>query len=714
MKRVGWSRGLLGLVVAVSLALANAPAAAAAPTCTDSWVGGGGNWFVASNWSTGSVPGPNDAVCITAPGDYTIDVPGGPAGPTAGQALADTLQLGATSGTQKLAIEADNSCGDTTGAGGLEVFNHGGASTAASIGANGQVELTQSANTCSGVTNPSSLKVDAGALVNAGAITSDADGVAASAVTRRAIQGSVSNAGGTVTIDVDTTWSGATFDNAGAVGFSAVATMTVPAGTGATVVNDDGGTFGGGYPGGYLFVDSGNTFRMAARTGPSLAYSRPGGTPTVVIHSATLAYTGAAPSNIQIDGQSTLVGQVPSGSLLAIDCSGTEPAVIHTTSFTNAGFIGLYGGRPEPCKSTRTLDVDSAAGPGTGTLTNTGEIEGFGAIAGNVINSGRINPGDSFAPCSPCFGAWTPGQITVGGNYAQGPAGILGIINFITGTTTTLPNSQLSVGGTASIGGTLDMLNGTGGQLSTGNAFRILTAASVTGKFAELTGQPDPVFAVAYVPVYHATDVTVEVVKLPKLSVKLAGIGSGTVYSWQTLFSCTSGSCTMGFSPGRTVTLNATPSPHTTFNTWRSTFVGWSGACHGTGPCKLTMNGDRSVTATFTRVVRPRCTLALKSRRPKPTLTAVAACKQAAHLKLTGTVTEWLGSGRRARTRRFQVRPVLRKAGGSRTTTLVIRLPRAVLTALQQGRRAAIRLTLQATGPGGTAHASTRRITLRS
>jgi len=30
-----------------------------------------------------------------------------------------------------------------------------------------------------------------------------------------------------------------------------------------------------------------------------------------------------------------------------------------------------------------------------------------------------------------------------------------------------------------------------------------------------------------------------------------------------------------------------------------STFVGWSGACTGTGSCAVTMNAAKSVTATF-------------------------------------------------------------------------------------------------------------------
>jgi hypothetical protein len=250
-------------------------------------------------------------------------------------------------------------------------------------------------------------------------------------------------------------------------------------------------------------------------------------------------------------------------------------------------------------------------------------------------------------------------------------------------------------------------------QFTPGDAYRVLTATNVSGTFAKVTAGPlRPPDSVEYVPAYHAADVTIDVVKIPELTVRMAGNGSGSVFSWQAVLNCTSGPCTKVLSVGQTVTLNALPSAHTTFTTWRSTFAGWSGACHGTGPCKLTMNGDQSVTANFTRIVRPQCTLRLKTRRPKPTLTATAACKQAAHLRLTGTVTEWLGTGRRAHARHFQVRPITRKPAGSGTTTLVIGLPRPALTALAQGRREAVRLTLQATGPGGTRRVSTRRISL--
>jgi Divergent InlB B-repeat domain len=50
--------------------------------------------------------------------------------------------------------------------------------------------------------------------------------------------------------------------------------------------------------------------------------------------------------------------------------------------------------------------------------------------------------------------------------------------------------------------------------------------------------------------------------------------------------------CTETYDAGTAVTLSATPIAP-------STFVGWSGACSGTGSCQLTMESDRTVTALF-------------------------------------------------------------------------------------------------------------------
>jgi hypothetical protein len=74
------------------------------------------------------------------------------------------------------------------------------------------------------------------------------------------------------------------------------------------------------------------------------------------------------------------------------------------------------------------------------------------------------------------------------------------------------------------------------------------------------------------------------------LTVATAGTGSGLVYMSPGAIGC--GSCQESFGVGTSVTL--TPTPDTS-----SLFTGWSGDCSGSGPCQVTMDQARSVTATF-------------------------------------------------------------------------------------------------------------------
>ena len=76
------------------------------------------------------------------------------------------------------------------------------------------------------------------------------------------------------------------------------------------------------------------------------------------------------------------------------------------------------------------------------------------------------------------------------------------------------------------------------------------------------------------------------------LVVSLSGAGTGTVTSTPAGVAC-GADCSESYPHNAVVTLAATASAG-------STFVGWTGACSGTGSCQLTMTGDRQVTATFT------------------------------------------------------------------------------------------------------------------
>jgi hypothetical protein len=58
------------------------------------------------------------------------------------------------------------------------------------------------------------------------------------------------------------------------------------------------------------------------------------------------------------------------------------------------------------------------------------------------------------------------------------------------------------------------------------------------------------------------------------------------------------GACTAQLAAGSQVQLQAVPDAG-------ATFMGWSGACGGTGPCQVTLNADASVSATFARQAPP-------------------------------------------------------------------------------------------------------------
>ena len=75
------------------------------------------------------------------------------------------------------------------------------------------------------------------------------------------------------------------------------------------------------------------------------------------------------------------------------------------------------------------------------------------------------------------------------------------------------------------------------------------------------------------------------------LTITRSGTGYGTVTSSPAGIDC-GGTCSAEFDEGASVDLTATAGSG-------SNFVGWSGACSGTGTCTVTMNGDRHVEADF-------------------------------------------------------------------------------------------------------------------
>ena len=81
------------------------------------------------------------------------------------------------------------------------------------------------------------------------------------------------------------------------------------------------------------------------------------------------------------------------------------------------------------------------------------------------------------------------------------------------------------------------------------------------------------------------------------LSVTTTGTGGGTVTSAPSGIDCGT-DCSETFTDGTVVQLTATPADG-------SAFTGWSGDCSGTGPCEVTLDADRWVTATFDDIPAP-------------------------------------------------------------------------------------------------------------
>jgi hypothetical protein len=75
------------------------------------------------------------------------------------------------------------------------------------------------------------------------------------------------------------------------------------------------------------------------------------------------------------------------------------------------------------------------------------------------------------------------------------------------------------------------------------------------------------------------------------LTAAKAGNGTGTVSSNPGGVNCGS-DCSEPYTDGTSVTLTATAGAN-------SAFGGWSGACTGTGDCAVTVNSDKTATATF-------------------------------------------------------------------------------------------------------------------
>jgi Divergent InlB B-repeat domain/Carboxypeptidase regulatory-like domain/Bacterial Ig domain/Phosphodiester glycosidase/Glucodextranase, domain B/Bacterial Ig-like domain (group 2) len=131
---------------------------------------------------------------------------------------------------------------------------------------------------------------------------------------------------------------------------------------------------------------------------------------------------------------------------------------------------------------------------------------------------------------------------------------------------------------------------------------------------------------------------------LRTLSVTKTGTGVGGVSSTPAGIDC-GATCSSDFSDGTVVTL--TPIP-----TAGSSFVGWTGACIGTGTCTVTMNAAKSVIATFADIAAPTVTISSPANNASVTTANLTVTGSSSdNISVTGVQFSLNGGARQNATR---------------------------------------------------------------
>jgi hypothetical protein len=286
--------------------------------------------------------------------------------------------------------------------------------------------------------------------------------------------------------------------------------LSIAAGT--TLLQTGGATFAG--PGSFIGtgdfawsggtidgnLDVASTIRTTISGKATKAITSPSSTATAVTLHGGTTLQGAG--EVELSGTTTLsnlgtltmaAGTTVGGSVCCVKpdhfsnggtlivAAGTKTATAANLAFTNSGTVKITGG---------TLFVNTVSYKQTGGATQLaggslsaaqpadiagGTLSGFGTITGSVQNAGTVSP------------STTAGVLKISGAYQQTKTGVL--TSVITGTSPGTKFGQLSVGGQATLAGTLKVNPGNGFNPH-GKSFSVLLYHSRSGKFTTLSGSP--------------------------------------------------------------------------------------------------------------------------------------------------------------------------------------------------------------------------------
>jgi fibronectin-binding autotransporter adhesin len=159
-----------------------------------------------------------------------------------------------------------------------------------------------------------------------------------------------------------------------------------------------------------------------------------------------------------------------------------------STAFTNSGTVTVakgstmtIGGGDSYTQSAGTTTVDGTLSASSGINVTGGTILGAGTLSVGNVTVG----GSGAAPTISAGDSGKAGLLVITGSYTQLSSATMN--SFIGGATAGTQYSQLQVGGTASLAGTLTVTLASGFTPTIGSTFTVLTAGSVTGTFSNST-----------------------------------------------------------------------------------------------------------------------------------------------------------------------------------------------------------------------------------
>jgi hypothetical protein len=286
-----------------------------------------------------------------------------------------------------------------------------------------------------------------------------------------------------------------------------------------------------------------------------------------------------------------------------IDSAGYNVAISgSTTTIASAGANKAFRGvvfTPSNSSTNPTLTV-SPAGTGTGTVISSPSGINCPLTCSASYGSGTVLTLTPAANVNSTFTGWSGCDSVAGDVCTVTLSSSRTVIPTFASTLRTLNVSRAGTG-TGTVTSTPAGINCPGTCTATyadGTAVSLTASADVNSTFTGWSGCDSFTGNTCNVAMTSTRSVTATFTSsLRVLSVSRAGTGTGSVTSSPAGINC-GATCTGTYTDGTLVTLTASADPS-------STFAGWSGACTGSGPCTITMDGNKATTATFNFVPPP-------------------------------------------------------------------------------------------------------------